>query len=291
MSFQDTLNDSIFVTANGSIFSASMGGSAPFATLTGGVGKNSASATICWKPACHQVRSAPYIFTVNAADKNCGNTEKTFSIAVKAMGSSTVSNLRCADIQSNSSIALTWVNPADISNVRGYRIYRRIAGTGSFTYVDSTSGPTITTLADNSVSNAYGNQYQYMIRTVNKCDSLSPGDTITTIDVQNIKTYTYQSEARWNRLKRNFNNLYKSFEIFINRTPLIGKSFVCVDDKFLKKILKKKNKSNIITYGFKNGSDLHPYNVKNQEKMMSFDISIKLNDKVEHIKNIKFNLS
>ncbi len=89
---------------------------------------------------------------------------------------------------------------------------------------------------------------------------------------------------------KNFNNLYKSFEIFINRTPLIGKSFVCIDDKFLKKILKKKNKSNIITYGFKNGSDLHAYNVKNLEKMMRFDISIKLNDKVEHIRNIELNL-
>ncbi len=29
----------------------------------------------------------------------------------------------------------------------------------------------------------------------------------------------------------------------------------------------------------KNGSDLHAYNVKNLEKMMRFDISIKLNDK------------
>jgi UDP-N-acetylmuramate--alanine ligase len=89
---------------------------------------------------------------------------------------------------------------------------------------------------------------------------------------------------------KNFNNLYKSFETFINKTPLIGKSFVCTDDKFLKKILKKRNKSNIITYGFENGSNLRPYNVKNLEKMMSFNISIKLNDKVEYIKNIELNL-
>jgi UDP-N-acetylmuramate--alanine ligase len=89
---------------------------------------------------------------------------------------------------------------------------------------------------------------------------------------------------------KNFNNLYKSFETFINKTPLIGKSFVCTDDKFLKKILRKKNKSNIITYGFENGSDLHPYNVKNSGKMMFFNISVKLNNKVEHIKNIELNL-
>jgi len=89
---------------------------------------------------------------------------------------------------------------------------------------------------------------------------------------------------------KNFNNLYKSFETFINKTPLIGKSFVCTDDKFLKKILRKKNKSNIITYGFKRGSDLHPYNVKNSGKMMVFNISVKLNNKVEHIKNVELNL-
>ena len=89
---------------------------------------------------------------------------------------------------------------------------------------------------------------------------------------------------------KNFNNLYKSFETFINKTPLIGKSFVCSDDKFLKKILRKKNKSNIITYGFGAGADLHPYNVKNLGKTMHFNISIKLNNKVEHIRNIELNL-
>ena len=89
---------------------------------------------------------------------------------------------------------------------------------------------------------------------------------------------------------KNFNNLYKSFETFINKTPLIGKSFVCSDDKFLKKILRKKNKSNIITYGFGAGADLHPYNVKNSGKTMHFNISIKLNNKVEHIRNIELNL-
>ena len=61
-------------------------------------------------------------------------------------------------------------------------------------------------------------------------------------------------------------------------------------NKFLKKILRKKNKSNIITYGFERGSDLHPYNVKNSGKMMVFNISVKLNNKVEHIKNVELNL-
>jgi UDP-N-acetylmuramate--alanine ligase len=89
---------------------------------------------------------------------------------------------------------------------------------------------------------------------------------------------------------KNFKNLYKSFETFINKTPLIGKSFVCTDDKFLKKILGKKNKSNIITYGFNKEADLRPHNVKNLGTMMCFDISIKLNNKIENIKNIELNL-
>jgi UDP-N-acetylmuramate--alanine ligase len=89
---------------------------------------------------------------------------------------------------------------------------------------------------------------------------------------------------------KSFNNLYKSFETFIDKTPLIGKSFICTDDKFLRKILSNKNKSNIVTYGFNNKSDLRPYNVKNLGHRMSFDLSIKINNKFEVLKKIDLNL-
>jgi len=89
---------------------------------------------------------------------------------------------------------------------------------------------------------------------------------------------------------KNFNNLLKSFENFIDKTPLIGKSFVCIDNKFVKKIASKKNKLNIITYGFTESADIHPYNLRYLVGKIVFDLKIKITKKIEIIKNITLNL-
>ena len=85
-----------------------------------------------------------------------------------------------------------------------------------------------------------------------------------------------------------FKKLKKSFISFIEKTPSIGKSVVCIDDKNLKSILKKCNNKNLLTYGFHNKSNYQIINVKREKAYSTFDLKIKF--KRYKIKNIKVNL-
>ena len=49
---------------------------------------------------------------------------------------------------------------------------------------------------------------------------------------------------------KNFKNLQNSFIKFLNKTPPIGKSFICIDDHELKKLVSKIKNKNFLTYGF-----------------------------------------
>ena len=50
---------------------------------------------------------------------------------------------------------------------------------------------------------------------------------VSNIDIEHMDYY------------KNFKNLKKSFENFLNKTPLLGKNVVCIDDKNLKYLMKK----------------------------------------------------
>ena len=89
----------------------------------------------------------------------------------------------------------------------------------------------------------------------------------------------------------NFEKLKKSFQIFIEKTPSFGKSFICMDNHNLKKILKKTKHSNYLTYGFDNKSNYQIVNVKKNVKYSSFNLKIRATgNKVYIIRNIKVNL-
>ena len=49
---------------------------------------------------------------------------------------------------------------------------------------------------------------------------------------------------------KSFKNLENAFIQFINKTPPIGKSLICLDNKNIQNILKKIKNKNILTYGF-----------------------------------------
>ena len=87
---------------------------------------------------------------------------------------------------------------------------------------------------------------------------------VSNIDIEHLDYY------------KNFKNLKKSFEYFLNKTPLLGKNIVCVDDKNLKLIIKKIKKSNFLTYGFSKRANLQCKNVKNIKMGMEFDIDVNL---------------
>ena len=90
---------------------------------------------------------------------------------------------------------------------------------------------------------------------------------------------------------KNFNNLIKSFAIFIEKTPPIGKAFLCLDDPCIKKILKKLKTKNYFTYGFDEKANYQIFNPKYAIDYTKFDIRIKnIGSKNLYIKNIVLKL-
>ena len=90
---------------------------------------------------------------------------------------------------------------------------------------------------------------------------------------------------------KNFNRLTEAFKTFIEKTPPIGKSFLCLDDSNLKKIIKKLKTKNYCTYGFHKDSNYQICNVKYEIDHTKFDLKIKnFGLKKLYIKNILLNL-
>ena len=61
---------------------------------------------------------------------------------------------------------------------------------------------------------------------------------------------------------KNLKNLNESFKNFLNKTPLLGKNIICIDDKNLQALSKYINNNNFLTYGFSNKANLQCKNVK-----------------------------
>ena len=90
---------------------------------------------------------------------------------------------------------------------------------------------------------------------------------------------------------KSFENLEKSFIKFINKTPPIGKSFICIDDKNIQKIIKKLKTKNYLTYGFNKKADYQIFNARYKTHQTIFNLKIKkINKKTDILKNIKINL-
>ena len=102
---------------------------------------------------------------------------------------------------------------------------------------------------------------------------------VTNIDFEHIDYY------------KNFKNLENSFLKFIEKTPPTGKSIVCIDNKNIKKILKKINNKNILTYGESKNADFQISNINYKIGYSSFDLNYKdLNRKNRKKKKIQLKL-
>ncbi|WP_440931345.1 UDP-N-acetylmuramate--L-alanine ligase [Candidatus Pelagibacter sp.] len=110
--------------------------------------------------------------------------------------------------------------------------------------------------------------------------SISPTySIITNIDREHMDFY------------KSMNDLKNYFINFINKVPSIGKSFICLDDKINKEIIKKLKNKNFYTYGFNRNSNFQILNVKRSIDFTNYDLSINLpNKKKVSIKNIKIPL-
>ena len=102
---------------------------------------------------------------------------------------------------------------------------------------------------------------------------------VTNIDKEHLDYY------------KNFNTLIDSFKMFIEKTPPIGKSFLCMDDPNLKKVIKKLKTKNYFTYGFHKDSNYQVCNTKYEINYTKFDLKIKNPGfKNLYIKNILLHL-
>ena len=90
---------------------------------------------------------------------------------------------------------------------------------------------------------------------------------------------------------KNYENLKNSFIKFINKTPPIGKAIICIDNKEIKKILKKIKNKNYLTYGFDSNANYKIQNVKYKTTSTNFNVKIKVSSsKNILLKNINLNL-
>ena len=102
---------------------------------------------------------------------------------------------------------------------------------------------------------------------------------VTNIDREHIDFY------------KSFKNLKKSFLKFLNKTPTIGKAFLCVDDKEIKKIIPTIKNKNFLTYGFSKKANFKIFNTVYKKDYSMFDLKVSIKGlKKTIIKKIKLNL-
>ena len=102
---------------------------------------------------------------------------------------------------------------------------------------------------------------------------------MTNVDYEHIDFY------------KNYKNLENAFIEFLNKTPPIGKSLVCIDNQNLKRLLKKLKIKNILTYGFSSVANYRIDNTRYYLNYSIFDLNYKnLDNKKIKIKNINLKL-
>ena len=102
---------------------------------------------------------------------------------------------------------------------------------------------------------------------------------ITNIDQEHMDYYN------------SMNTLKKLFIRFIEKTPSFGKSFICLDNKNNKEIIKQVKTKNFHTYGTDKKSQFFIKNILQSKKFSKFSINIKLPGKKNYnINNLKIPL-
>ena len=87
---------------------------------------------------------------------------------------------------------------------------------------------------------------------------------------------------------KNIKNLKNKFISFIDNTPSFGKSFICIDDINVKKIINSLNHKNFYTYGLDKSSNYRIFNIRKKIEFSIFDLKISLpGKKLRILKNIK----
>jgi len=90
---------------------------------------------------------------------------------------------------------------------------------------------------------------------------------------------------------KSMDDLKEYFIQFVQKVPSFGKSFICIDDKMNRRLIKKLKNRNLYTYGINPKSNFMIRNIKQTIKISEFDLQISIpNKKKITIKKIKIPL-
>ena len=90
---------------------------------------------------------------------------------------------------------------------------------------------------------------------------------------------------------KSMDDLKNYFIQFIEKVPSFGKSFICIDDKTNRDLVKKLKNQNFYTYGTNQSSNFLIKNIKQNKKFTEFDLQVNVpNKKKLSIKKIKIPL-
>ena len=101
---------------------------------------------------------------------------------------------------------------------------------------------------------------------------------VTNVDAEHLDYY------------KSLKNLKKNFSEFLQKTPSLGKAFVCIDDKNSKDVLKKIKNKNFYTYGVNKNSNFKISNILQSKYFSEFNIKINIPGNNKIIKKIKIPL-
>tara|TARA_B100000886_G_scaffold314133_1_gene251227 strand:- start:3 stop:1397 length:1395 start_codon:yes stop_codon:yes gene_type:complete len=87
---------------------------------------------------------------------------------------------------------------------------------------------------------------------------------------------------------RSMDDLKRYINQFIEKVPSFGKSFICIDDKVNKDLVKKQKNQNFYTYGKNPKANFHIKKVRHNIKFTEFDLKVKVQNKKKlYIKKIR----
>ncbi len=113
----------------------------------------------------------------------------------------------------------------------------------------------------------------------------SDGSFLEVVPTYSIITNIDREHMDYYKTMENLKDLFKKF---LEKVPSFGKSFICLDDKINKEIIKKLKIKNYYTYGINNNSNFQITNIIQNKSFSKFSLKILLPGKKKHfIKNIK----
>lgn len=198
---------------------ATLSTNTPFSfQIGGGVGFN-------WKLTCAHVKgldtictriSNTYRFVIKASDNYCpanASNVSTINITVLAPPALEAPPLRCASVNVDGSVSLSWNKPCprDSQNIfHSYEIYAATAAAGPYILVDSVFNWNTATYTQTAANlnalfgtNAQQQSIWYYLKTRSGCDGDSiskPSDTLRTIKLNAVQNASLSIDLNWNAL-------------------------------------------------------------------------------------------